>query len=1847
MVTSEYVVFNINDFEGKRLAEHEIDIVKRFSRVFNQAYIRFLDLQKSEAQAREAQIEAALERVRSRTMAMQKSDELLEAGALLYKELNKLGINNLTTGYVLFNEDAKTGYSYGVNPADGSIRQHPVEMPHDETSIMKSIVKSWKNEESSLVIELNEEETIKHQTFIAERSKNFPISAEQLLAISPDRLKIHIFNFKQGYLLIVGDKVLKKVEQNLVIRFAKAFQQTYTRFLDLQKAEAQARESKIEAALERVRSRSMAMHHTSELQDVINTVHQQFTQLDIEISGGVFIGINEEIKDTLKCWGSGGTADYIQQIEIPYMDVPIYTEIIEGIQKGPGFFTEQFTQDEKIDFLTRLFEIPPYNSTTKTHQKEVLSRKGGYTRSCAVSENSCIFIISHHGHIFSKETNTILKRFAKVFEQAYTRFLDLQKAEAQTREAKIETALEKVRSRSMAMHHSDELWEVAELLFEQINSLGIELWSCGFSIWYDDDSYFMGYNPGPDGKLGTPMPIPLTEDVFFTTIRDAKRQGEDFIVFESKGKSLEQTYSYMDKLPVVGDVMRGFVEAGFDLPKFQVTHCGFFSYGHLMFITLDHNPEAIHIFKRFTKAFDQTYTRFLDLQKAEAQTRTAQINLAVERVRAKALAMHKSEEIMEVVAKLKNEVMALDIPDVVAASIFLKEGEENVRMWDLSTLEKDNNGYQIPFDITFKLKKKDPNLYVKRVWENPEDYFLEVQETKDLKRIVAWLRENDKIEIAKEVEEFTKKTKLKRLYHAVKKLNNGKLAIDLLNPPSDEMETILTKMGAAFDLAYKRFEDLKKAEAQTREAQIEAALERVRSRSMAMHKSTEMQEVANAVYEQMKSLGLEIHVIGMSGEIKPATPYEVWVGGSTFTEPLLIPYTDSTKIQRQYNKAIAERPELYQGTFSGEVKKEYIDFLISETDIPKPLKKLMQESPAKTTSISFSKNSSIQIVRYTEVPYSKEDNSILIRFAKVFNQAYIRFLDLQKSEAQSREAQIEAALEKVRSRSLAMHNPQELQEVVAVVAEKLKELGVIFDAGGVILCTYFPDNKNVVHWIAVDDFSTSGRYFVPYFDNPIFSEAWDSKIRGDAYFSKEFSVEAKNDFFNQAFENSDYKQMPDDYKQFVLQADEHHLSAAWSKNSAIIIPSLTGAVPSDDDAEILKRFAKVFEQAYIRFMDLEKAEAQARKAQIEASLERVRAKAMSMQNSDELDEVLSVLCEQFDVLGIVPMSTHMTVFDFENNTFTFRETGKFGNRSFGEQTVALDAMDNWKETVEKWKADEATAINKLHFPKEQLPTVWEVFHESFASMPEGSRITPNDYPDGIYHTAGKHPFGYIGMNQIRPATEEEEQIVIKFANEFGMAYQRFLDLKKAEAQAREAQIETALEKVRSRTMAMQHSDELPEAANNLFLQVQALGIPAWSAGYCIWEDENKKSAWCNMSSEGEIQKGFSLPTKGEGYDFYKPLKKKQNFHVSECGGKALVKHYDFMKKLPIVGEILLEFSQKGIALPTFQIFHIVFFTHGYLMFITYEAVPNEWDIFKRFGKVFEQTYTRFLDLRKAEAQSDLIKKEKERLEVTLSELKATQSQLIQSEKMASLGELTAGIAHEIQNPLNFVNNFSEVSKELLDEMLEEIENGDMEEVKAIMDDVIQNLEKINHHGKRADGIVKGMLQHSRASGSQKEPTNINGLADEYLRLAYHGLRAKDKSFNATLETDYDDTIEKINVIPQDIGRVVLNLLTNAFYVVNEKKQSNQNGFEPTVKLSTKKNGNWVTISVKDNGNGIPQKVLDKIFQPFFTTKPTGQGTGLGLSMSYDIITKGHGGELKVNTKEREGTEFQIILPIKS
>ena len=307
--------------------------------------------------------------------------------------------------------------------------------------------------------------------------------------------------------------------------------------------------------------------------------------------------------------------------------------------------------------------------------------------------------------------------------------------------------------------------------------------------------------------------------------------------------------------------------------------------------------------------------------------------------------------------------------------------------------------------------------------------------------------------------------------------------------------------------------------------------------------------------------------------------------------------------------------------------------------------------------------------------------------------------------------------------------------------------------------------------------------------------------------------------------------------------------------------------------------------------------------------------------------------------------------------------------------------------------------------------------------------------------------------------------------------------------------------------------------------------------------------------------------------------------------------------------------------------------------------------------------TFFIAYKREQKGKNLVNMQKKEIETTLSELKSTQAQLIHSEKMASLGELTAGIAHEIQNPLNFVNNFSDVNRELIEELKNEKSNLKSEEQHEILNDIDQNLEKISFHGRRADAIVRGMLQHSRTSSGQKELTDINALADEYLRLAYHGLRAKDKSFNAKLETDFDPSVGRINIVAQDIGRVILNLINNAFYAISDKAKlqsanlptpqgvlrTGQADYDPQVIIQTKRmggktNGERVEISVSDNGNGIPKNIVDKILQPFFTTKPTGEGTGLGLSLAHEIV-KAHGGELKVETKEGEGTKFIIVIPI--
>ncbi|MBS1734553.1 MAG: hypothetical protein JST02_14755 [Bacteroidetes bacterium] len=418
----------------------------------------------------------------------------------------------------------------------------------------------------------------------------------------------------------------------------------------------------------------------------------------------------------------------------------------------------------------------------------------------------------------------------------------------------------------------------------------------------------------------------------------------------------------------------------------------------------------------------------------------------------------------------------------------------------------------------------------------------------------------------------------------------------------------------------------------------------------------------------------------------------------------------------------------------------------------------------------------------------------------------------------------------------------------------------------------------------------------------------------------------------------------------------------------------------------------------------------------------------------------------------------------------------------------------------------------------------------------------------------------------------------------------------------------------------------------------------------IHKEKNEANFWITDEDGSKLNAAYTVnfndnSTLNKMYEGWKQQLKNLTIDMR---GEELQGYFNYLKSINV--------PFKGGLGQYRRVQHLAYFSKGFIGLASPDEQPPETlNILERFAYVFNLTFTRFNDLQVAEAnalksEQDLIeiKEARQKAEAALAELQATQKQLIQSEKMASLGELTAGIAHEIQNPLNFVNNFSEVSNELIEELKAEKAKPISERDNQLEDDILRdlsgNLEKINHHGKRADAIVKGMLQHSRSSSGTKEPTDINALCDEYLRLAYHGLRAKDKSFNAKFETDFDNSIGKINVMPQELGRVILNLINNAFYAVSEKKKLATGSYEPTVTIITKKAGNKVEIKVTDNGTGIPDSIKEKILQPFFTTKPTGQGTGLGLSLSYDIVTKVHGGDLKIETKEGEGTSFIILIP---
>lgn len=853
--------------------------------------------------------------------------------------------------------------------------------------------------------------------------------------------------------------------------------------------------------------------------------------------------------------------------------------------------------------------------------------------------------------------------------------------------------------------------------------------------------------------------------------------------------------------------------------------------------------------------------------------------------------------------------------------------------------------------------------------------------------------------------------------------------------------------------------------------------------------------------------------------------------------------------------------------------------------------------------------------------------------------------------ARNRELEIEAALEKVRVRAMVMQKSAEVMDVAVTVYDQLQTLGFTFGAATVIIM----DEKtgNMEHWLA--GFIRKGHvdsYPVTNVDHPLHAAQLAAWRAGENFVSIEWSGPALKQYAEEMFTQTGYQNLPDEEKALLSAQEQAVFNLAYMRHGALM---WAPTALTSEKANILQRFAKVFEQSYTRFLDLRKAEAQAREARIEAALERVRARTMAMQRSEELAAVAELLFKQVSELGIQTWTTGFNIWRDDNNGYEDWITNPRGG-FIEPYSIDSTVFSVFRQVSEAKKRGET-----FYVQYEEGETLKETYRwlSQFADKKQFENILESgfQFPERQYdHFVFGAKVSLMFITYV--PVPEAHDIFKRFGKVFEQTYTRFLDLKKAEAQAREARIEAALERVRSRSLAVHKSEEFTEVIKVVFERLRELEIAVSSASINVFIEGSKDTEVyiCGSGEEGLVLSHFRLIyfdhpifndrifAYEQGLDFFsKTYSKEEKNRFYECQFEV-----SGLKSIPAaIKKMVLDSERYTISLALTKNSMIVVND-----FEGKSLSAMEIDIVKRFARVFEQAYIRFLDLQKAEALAlraaqDLveIKAARTKAEDALVKLRATQAQLIQSEKMASLGELTAGIAHEIQNPLNFVNNFAAVNKELLAEMKQAIDNGNYSEVGAIATDVEANEEKIAHHGQRADGIVKGMLQHARAGTAKKEPTDLNRLVEEYLRLSYQGMRAKDMTFKATVETHLEKAALRVAVVPQDIGRVLLNLFNNAFYAVHQKNKQFSSPFEPVVSVSTRQQDGVVEIVVKDNGTGMSAGIVAKIFQPFFTTKPTGEGTGLGLSLSYDIITKGHGGLLSVRTTEGEGSEFKVQLPV--
>ena len=1405
---------------------------------------------------------------------------------------------------------------------------------------------------------------------------------------------------------------------------------------DVQKADGEivdkTHELEIEAALERVRAVAMSMNTPDDLLNICKALFKELQHLQFgEVRNAIIHTYLEEKNYFIDYDYSDFNNEHISQI--PYSGNPIIEKFVQDIRRSRDAFTEIIITGNDLK------QWQSFRDANNEIADERLSKTSALYYYMYSIGDASIGISTFNPVPADKQQ--VLKRFRNVFDLAYKRYVDITNAEAQTREAKIEASLERIRAVAMSMNKPDDLLNICETMYREFNSFGFaEMRNAMINIHDDENKTFVNYDYSDTiGRSINHLQYDI-HPVIEKQIMQMRSATDAFSETVFEGKDLAEWKKFREDIGEKDDPR---------INKATALYYYFYSIGTGSIGISSFTPvkeKKLEVLKRFRNVFDLSYKRYTDLALAEAQAREAQIELSLERTRTQSMIMQHSKELDDTLRVFHEQVLWLGINS--AFSFLWLPDEKNDRhiFWaawaeNLSAkpLVKNDSTVFKSKSINYPLDRNEPATAQCLIdWKGDEPIVsYHVPPPGVANYFAAWQ------EVIDDVEQLKPKYFSGGLYYVEAFMKYGCFGVMGAADLIEDGKKILSRFAIEFERTYTRFLDLQKAEAQAREAQIELALERVRARAMAMQTSEELNALIGTVFTELTKFELVLTRSVILIYEPDTFTCRWWMANSESpSQPMnfLVKY-DEQPFFINYRKGWQEKNLKWVYELEGTDKIKTDDFLFTETELsllPDFVIAGMRAPGKVWLSASFNNFGCLTLASLEPLP--EEHFDILLRFAKVFDLTYTRFNDLQKAEAQAREAQIQLALERVRARTMAMQRSDELQDAASLMVQQIQSLGVPQFGSGFNI---WDDNrKAATAWMCNVTTDNLPPPFKTSSAEDIFLDIHDAAQRGESLFVREQAGKELETHYKYMNSIPVFREYVDSASAAGLSIPDFQIMHCAFFSQGYLMFITYEHVPEAHD--IFKRFAKVFEQTYTRFLDLQKAEAQARESQIEAALERLRAKAMAMHHSDELDEVLAVLCEQFDILGIIPMSAHMTVLDIEHNKFTFRETGKFGNRSFGEQTVALDAMDTWKNMVESWKNAEPYSINRLHFPKETLPQVWAVFYESFASMPEGSRIIPDDYPDGIYHTAGKHPYGYIGMNQIRKATEEEEQIVIKFANEFGRAYTRFLDLQKAEAQARESQIETALERVRSRTMAMQKSEELKEVIQVVYDQFVHLNIKIEHTGFVIdYKARDDYNIW--IADPLGVPSQVTVPYFDSVYynRFNEAKEKGEDFFATNLSfeekNRFYEKLFEYVPGLPEESKKFY-FSCPGLAASTVLLENVCLYIENFSG-IAYSDDENK--TLMRFGKVFQQTYTRFLDLQKAEAYAKKAQIEEHKLREEKKRSDALLLNILPEEianELKQFGKSYARKHEEVTILFSDIKGFSSISEDLsADELVTQLD----------------------------------------------------------------------------------------------------------------------------------------------------------------------------------------------------------------